>query len=181
MVENMFFSLSSLFFSSYLKKSRNNLLLLPGVCIQHTPKLQGKEIVALPLKMKLILSDKHRNWKRHRAVQKNREEADRLGQDIDISYMWRNPSLRAAMITWDQTVFLINGTHKAFEVIEENGTGSPLPAKIRTGDLLMRKINAFLFYHVGIYCGRYIIEFTGNNLILLNEMRNHSLCLGVIN
>ncbi|KAF4102538.1 hypothetical protein G5714_017338 [Onychostoma macrolepis] len=64
------------------------------------------------------------------------------------------------MITWAQIVFLLKGTHKDFEVIEKNDTGTPLPAKIKTGDLLMRKVHASGVYHVGVYCGKFVIEFT---------------------
>jgi len=70
------------------------------------------------------------------------------------------------MLTWEHILLLLKGTHKQFEMIEENETG--MPSWIRTGDLLMRKIYKPPGpYHVGVYCGKHVIEFTGNHLFLL--------------
>lgn len=79
------------------------------------------------------------------------------------------------MVTWDQIVFLLKGTHKNFKVIEKNDKGTPLPVNIRTGDLLMRKINASGVYHVGIYCGKFVIEFTApENPTFLDQITSFS-------
>ncbi|XP_077066260.1 uncharacterized protein LOC143720589 [Siphateles boraxobius] len=57
------------------------------------------------------------------------------------------------MVTWDQIMFLIKGSHKNFDTIEEISL-------IRKGDLLMREISSIGPYHVGVYCGKHVIEFT---------------------
>jgi len=69
------------------------------------------------------------------------------------------------MLTWEKIELLLTGTHKQFKMIEENDTG--IPTRIRTGDLLMRKIYNTGPYHIGVYCGKHVIEFTGNHLFLL--------------
>lgn len=57
-------------------------------------------------------------------------------------------------------------------MIEENITG--IPSKIKTGDLLLRKINATGPYHIGVYCGKCVIEYTGNHFFFINfEIRYH--------
>lgn len=66
---------------------------------------------------------------------------------------------------WNEIVFLLNGTHKDFDLIEKNDSG--IPSQLRTGDLLLRKIYDRGPYHVGIYCGKYVLEFTGNHFTLL--------------
>lgn len=86
------------------------------------------------------------------------------------------------MISWEHIELLIKGTNKRFEMVEENakGTSIKLPVMIRTGDLLLRKINAIFSpvspYHVGIYCGKFVIEFTGNHFTLLTLSTILLLC-----
>lgn len=69
------------------------------------------------------------------------------------------------MIMWNEILFLLDGTHKNFDLIEKNDTG--IPSQLTTGDLLLRKIYASGPYHVGIYSGKYVLEFTGNHFTLL--------------
>ncbi|XP_039525143.1 uncharacterized protein LOC120477564 [Pimephales promelas] len=78
------------------------------------------------------------------------------------------------MLTWEHILLLLKGTHKQFEMIEENETG--MPSWIRTGDLLMRKIYKPPGpYHVGVYCGKHVIEFTApENVTKKNQITSYS-------
>lgn len=70
---------------------------------------------------------------------------------------------------WNEITFLMNGTDKGYQLIQKcdaprDDDIKKAIDKLREGDLLLRKINGllFTFYHVGLYVGKLVIEFSGN-------------------
>lgn len=70
----------------------------------------------------------------------------------------------------NEITFLMNGTGREYLLIQkcddtprEHDMQKAIE-KLRMGDLILRKIDGFvsIFYHVGLYNGRRVIEFSGN-------------------
>lgn len=73
------------------------------------------------------------------------------------------------MLNWEQVLFLLHGTHKEFAEIEKNDQAPSgdeiknISVKLKTGDLILRRIDGCeVFYHVGLFADKNVIEFTGN-------------------
>ncbi|KAI7812257.1 hypothetical protein IRJ41_022537 [Triplophysa rosa] len=68
---------------------------------------------------------------------------------------------------WKEIQFLMSGTDRSYQLIKKCDAPCDDDIKnaiyrLRTGDLILRKIESFvsLFYHVGLYDGRRVIEFS---------------------